>query len=169
MRGLDMLWHLGALAPDGSVTNIGHRLVRIPVPTTWARALDVAATLGCSDSVASIAAILLTWPPGTRPFDACEDAADGAAVIPDSLAHSLGGPFSSLNVLHAYCAAVASGSAAEFCARHSFSGTALNATVSLRWKLEQTLRNAGLFRVSSAFSDPDHSLRVVRAHGWLLC
>ena len=163
MRGLDMLWHLGALAPDGSVTNIGHRLVRIPLPTMWARALDAAATLGCSDSVASIAAILLTWPPGARPFDACEDAAEGTAVTPDLFAHSLGGPFSSLNVLHAYHAAVAAGSAAEFCTRHSFSGAALNATVSLRWKLEQVLRTAGLFRTSSAFSDPDHSHRVVRA------
>jgi ATP-dependent helicase HrpA len=84
--GVLLLQELGALAPDGSLTDTGRRIARLPVDPRLARMVVEANKLGCVEEVLVIVAALSIQDPRERPTEerAAADQAHARFAVPGS-------------------------------------------------------------------------------------
>lgn len=141
MRALELLNFLGALDDDGSLTEIGRNMSKLPLEPQLARMVLSSAELGCSNEALSVAAMLSAPTPFMRPKGQEAQAKEAKAQF----AHPDG---DHLSLLHCYQGYVESGYDNDWCWENFVDHRSLKQASSIRSQLERIVQRIGLPLVS---------------------
>ena len=154
LNSMYQLWVLGALGNAGELTAMGGKMVEFPVDPPLAQMLLKAETLGCSNEILTVIAMLSVPPVWFRPKDREEesDAAREKFFVPES---------DHLTLLNVYQQWKNNGYRTEWCDKHFLQAKGLKKAREVRAQLLDIMKQQRV-AVLSAGSDWDVCRRAVR-------
>ena len=128
LNSMYQLWVLGALGNAGELTAMGGKMVEFPVDPPLAQMLLKAETLGCSNEILTVIAMLSVPPVWFRPKDREEesDAAREKFFVPES---------DHLTLLNVYQQWKNNGYSTDWCSKHFLQGKGLKKAREVRAQL----------------------------------
>ena len=142
LNSMYQLWVLGALGNAGELTSLGAKMVEFPVDPPLAQMLLKAETLGCSNEILTVIAMLSVPPVWFRPKDREEesDAAREKFFVPES---------DHLTLLNVYQQWKNNGYRTDWCNRHFLQGKGLKKAREVRAQLLDIMKQQRVSTVSA--------------------
>jgi len=156
MRALELLNFLGALDDDGSLTETGRRMSKLPLEPQLARMVLSSAELGCSNEVLTIAAMLSAPTPFMRPKGQEAEAKEAKSQF----SHAEG---DHLALLHAFQGFAESGFSNDWCWENFVDSRAMKQAKSIRSQLERIVSRIGLPLVSPPAGSRSYYVSIRKA------
>ena len=153
LNSMYQLWVLGALGNAGELTAMGAKMVEFPVDPPLAQMLLKAETLGCSNEILTVIAMLSVPPVWFRPKDREEesDAAREKFFVPES---------DHLTLLNVYQQWKTNGYSTDWCGKHFLQGKGLKKAREVRAQLLDIMKQQRV-EVRSAGGDWDVCRRAL--------